>query len=555
MIAVRAIRGADMATTGTGIDIGLRSAKALRGQFKGGTFHASAFSVGEHDVERLEDGWAGFQPSFKPTNARVGLTGKDVNLRYTRVPRVPDWQLRKLMHFEVTEIGDQSGSEVASDFNLLPELPEVEGEDIVLLAMARESLLNEHIEGLGKAGGSLDSFSPSAVALYVAWTHYGVVQDDTVLIANIGHEHVDVVIARGPDLLFARNLSGGSKLFDDAIAQRLSVNAKQAEQLKREYTTLVPGARYATPNHERASRAAQGAAGQLLSLLQSAAMFAKSQLKISGLKLDRVMLCGGGSALEGLPEYLSNGMGVRAELFDPFRVVDTSKLEPEVADELEAFRLESVVALGLATMGSDKDAYSLEVLPAAVAKRRAFWGGSALLIAAAVLAVAYLGWFAFDAKRDAAAIGLRARSMNSRLSRAKSTDQATRELLDSNAELSKVVQEMQTTAGMGEQLARGLTFLGDHLPGDFWVTRLTGEWGQDVELGVERGADPRPMLEVRGRVRESAVAPTSQHQELVGLLEQNVPGVRVNHSIDRGSFSIDLTTFAPPVAPAAEDEQ
>lgn len=543
-----------MASNATGIDIGLRSAKAIRGQFKGGTFHASGFAVSEHAVDRIEDGWQSLDPGFKLGKSRVGLTGKDVNLRYTRVPRVPDWQLRKLMHFEVAEIGDQSGSEVASDFNLLPEMPEVEGEDIVLLAMAREGLLEEHSAGLAAAGGALDSFAPSAVGLYVAWTHYGVVQDDTVLIANIGHEHVDVVIARGPDLLFARNLTGGSKLFDDAIGQRLSVNPEQAEKLKREYASLVPGSRYATPNHERASRAALAAAGQLLSLLQSATLFAKSQLKIAGLKVDRVMLCGGGAALEGLPEYISGAMGVRAELFDPFRVVDTSKLDPESADELEAFRLESVVALGLATMASDPEAYSLEILPPAVAKRREFWGGNALLIAAAAMAVAYLGWFVYDAKRDTDVLGTQARTYTSRLSRAKGTDTATKELLEENAELEAMVAELHTTSGMGEQLARGLDFFGDQLPSDFWITRLTGELGHDPELGIERSAEPKPILEVRGRVRDSAVAPTGQHQELMGRLEENLPAMRINHSIDRGNFSVDMTSFAPAPEVPVEDE-
>jgi hypothetical protein len=143
------------------------------------------------------------------TNARIGLTGRDVNLRYTRVPRVPDWQLRKLMRFEVEEIGDQSGSEVASDFNLLPEMAEIDGEDVVVLAMARESLLEGHWKGW-RLGGKLDALSPNA-GLSTTPGRYGVIEDDTILLANIGHENVDVILVRGADLLFARNLSGGSK--------------------------------------------------------------------------------------------------------------------------------------------------------------------------------------------------------------------------------------------------------------------------------------------------------------------------------------------------------
>src|SRR6185295_2188707 len=145
-----------------------------------------------------------------------------------------------------------------------------------------------------------------------------------VLVANIGYENVDVVIARGPDLLFARNLTGGARLFEDAIAQRFGIDARQAGELQRRGTTLEPGARFTDPNHEKASRACLAAAGQILSLLQSAVLFCKSQVRISGLKLDRVLLCGGGAAQAGLPKYLAAGLSVPVELFDAFRMVDTS---------------------------------------------------------------------------------------------------------------------------------------------------------------------------------------------------------------------------------------
>src|SRR5262245_40935802 len=146
-----------MARTVTGVDIGARTNKFLRGSYRGNTFHASGFAISSHRAADLDDAWAASELDFKPQTARVGLTGRDVNIRYPRVPRVPDWQLRKLMRFEVEEIGGQSGSEVASDFNVLPPIAEVEGEDVVLLAMARESLLETHGEGLASVGGTLDA--------------------------------------------------------------------------------------------------------------------------------------------------------------------------------------------------------------------------------------------------------------------------------------------------------------------------------------------------------------------------------------------------------------
>jgi len=537
-----------MARVATGIDMGLRTAKFIRGTFKGNTFHVKDFAVTRVESTEVTDGWATVDPGFTPTAARVGLSGRDVNVRYTRVPRVPDWQLRNLMRFEVEEIGDQSGTGVASDFNLLPEIPEIEGEDVVLLAMARESLLEAHASGLAKLGGKLDSFAPNSLALYNAFVRYGVVDDDTVLLANIGHDNLDLVIARGPDLLFARNLSGGSRLFEDAIAQRFGVSPRKAAEIKTTMATLEPGASYSDPNEEKASRSILGAAGQLLSLLQSAVLFCKTQVKVSGLKVDRVLLCGGGAALQGLPQYLSSGLGVSVELFDPFRVVEIEGLDPEAADLLEEYKLESVVALGLATMGSDPDAYSIEILPAALKKRREFMGSTAFLIAAGVAALGFLGYDAYHSSRSLDEMTGQARTLNQELNRAERTDRRTRVLLQENEELVEVANELWSTAGSGEQLARVMRVLDTELPQDFWIAKLSSDTRFDPELDVERG-DLRPIVHIEGRAREGTGSLATLYEGFLIALRARLPGARIKETLspDGSRFTIDLTMFAPPI--------
>ena len=532
-----------MGKVATGIEMGARTAKAVRGTWKGGAFHLQSFTLAESERGSVADRWAALPSEAKPKQARIALTGKDMNVRYTRVPRVPDWQLRKLMRFEVAEIGESSGEGVASDFNLLPEIPEAGGEDIVLLAMARESLLEEHLEGAKAAGASVECFTPSAVALYNAWLHFGVVQDDTVLIADIGHENIDVAIARGPDLLFARNLSGGGELFDQAIEAQLKVSRAQAAQLKHEHGNLRPGARAATPNGERVQRAMQGAAGQVLSLLQSAVLFCKTQIRISGLKIHRVQICGGSAGIEGLAEYLFRGMSVPVEVFDPFERVEMDGLAPEQLAQLEDYRLEAVTALGLAAMGADPDSYSLEILPSAVAAKREFWGGKVFLIAAAVLAVAYLGWYALDRKDRIAKGEVQANSLVRKVRSAKNADKRTRELLVKNEAMHQTAQELLWSQGTGQQAQALMGFLADSMPPDFWVTQFKVGRFVDEELGIEREAGERPVVRVKGRARDSAVSPTVQHRDMIAALREQFPEAALNHTVDRTQFGLDLSFF------------
>jgi Tfp pilus assembly PilM family ATPase len=545
-----------MARIVTGIDLGLRNAKLLRGHTQGNSFRVTDFALLPLESAEIAEGWNGLRPPFKPAGARIGLTGRDVNIRYTRVPRVPDWQLRNLMRFEVEEIGDQSGSGVASDFNLLPQLPEIEGEDVVLLAMAREGLLEAHAAGVKAAGGSVEAFTPNAIALYNAFLRYGVVQDETLLLANIGYDNTDVVIVRGPDLIFARNLAGGSRLFEDAIAQRLQVSSAKACEIKETLVDLDPAARPTEALAERARDATKGAAGQLLGLLQSTVLFCKSQIKISSLKLDRVLLCGGGSALSGLPQYLQSGLAVPVEYFDPFRVVDSSALPPEKQQELEQYKLESVIALGLATMAADDETWAIELLPAALARKRAFAERHVWLIAAGVLALGWLGFDAWNTSQRLALARRQATDLSAQWTRADKTHRKTEELIAQNEKLAILAGQLEYTAGSGEQLARALDQLEGHLPADFWLTQLTADLKAQPELRVQRGAE-RPILSIGGKAKEGTNSLAAQYAAFIRDFRAALPksAELSEHLAPNGArFTLDLTVFAPPEKPAEAEK-
>ena len=538
-----------MARTATGIDVGSSTTKLLRGEVKGTSFVVHDFRVEANPDGTIEGGWRALGQGSKAANARVGLTGRDVNVRYVRVPRVPDWQLRKLMHFEAAEIGGQSEAAVASDFNVLPEIPEIEGEDVVMLCMARETLLTQHLDGIASVKGSVEAFTPNAVALYNAFLHYGVVMDDTVLVANVGKESTDVVLIRGADLLFARNLSGGSALFDDAIAQRFQVGLDRAERFKIEEGSVEPGKTFSDSNQEKASRAMAAPAGQLLSLLQSAVLFAKNQVKLSSLKVDRVFLCGGGAALDGLTQYLQNAMGVPVEVFDPFIVCDTSKLDPAAAQLLEEHRMEAVAALGLATTASDSASYSVEILPAALRKRREFMQGPLFLIALAALALGYLGLYWVKRSEELTATQERAASVERDVNRLKRSNQSTESLIAENRALASLADELHELGGSGETLVRFLAASERNLPQDFWFEGLTSQWGRSEDLGVE-SADEQPILRVKGRTREGAETPELLFEGYVEELRRELPPAaqvvaRWNHLAQGFELELALHERAP----------
>ena len=545
-----------MPRTVTGVDVDASHAVFLRGSVKGNSFTVADYAFQTLDAADDHEAWDRVEATFAPKDARIGVTGREVNVRYVRVPRLPDWQLKKLMRFEVEEVGGSSDNAVAADFNVLPEMPEVEDEDIVLLAMARESLLEERHEAIGALGGSLDAFTPNSIALYNAWIRFGVVLDDTVLVANVGAHDVDVIVVRGSDLVFARNLSGGTRMLDQSIADRLGVDLPKAAKVRRQMVDLTPGHTPSDQNAERATRAAGASAGQIASLIQTAVSFARSQIKLQGLRLDRVFVCGDGATTTGFDAYLGSVVGAPVEVFDPFTVVDTSKLDAEASALLEKNKAASVVALGLATAASDAEAYGIEILPKALVERREFVQGKLFLILAAVVALAFLGMRYAKESGRADELATEATRLAGQVTRLERDDAATEKLLVRNAELAELVRELHTVAGAGRQLDTALAALDATMPRGFSIKRLSNTIDADEVVGFQRD-EPAPILRVEGEAEEGVEPNNVVFLRFVDELRAALPGylvVPTMGSMNR-TFGLTITAFAElPEEPAGDED-
>src|SRR3990172_483419 len=73
-----------------------------------------------------------------------------------------------------------------------------------------------------------------AFALQNAYeANYGVVQNATVALLNVGASAINVNIVGGDQSLFTRDISGGGNLYTEAVQRELSLPFDSAEQVKR----------------------------------------------------------------------------------------------------------------------------------------------------------------------------------------------------------------------------------------------------------------------------------------------------------------------------------
>lgn len=483
-----------MAGKAVAMDVGSHSIKAMvvrDGKHGLGVTRFCAVSAGEGAVGLAEAG-------IPLKGAVAGLAGRDMTLRYSQVPPSPDWQLRNLIELEIQDLSSQSGGELAADYNLLPFEDEEGGMETILLALAREEALQTTAELAAAAGGSVDGHVPNCIALYNAYLRCGPVEEDTVVcLANLGHETIDIALVRGVDLLFARNLSGGGKVLDDAISGAFNVSARKAESLKKDLLDLDPASRghYASGQAEKITMAAGGAASAVVSAIQSSTAFCQTQIKNAELRLDKVLLCGGSARLRGVRGMLREALHCPVEFFDPFDNVDLSQLPDHEMEQLQQLRSEAVVVLGLAAGRLDDSLYSLEILPERVKRRKRFFERTFYNIAATLVLVVLLLLKAGVARGDLETATAELNRVQGQVARAEAIHRTAVALVEENAERRALVAYLAEKSLPMVGVIHTLRALAATLPDALWI--------KQVDLMAVRGRGDSPMeVKVVGQGKE-----------------------------------------------------
>jgi len=490
-----------MAKIGIGIDCGIDSLKVVAGREKGGLFQVlQAAAIDTSGSDGLAELNGLLQRWNLKGEAILGVTGRDMIIRYTQIPPMPDWRLRQVMGFEIADLANQSGGDLSADFNRLDIASSMSDDETILLTLIKNELIEERTAALEGCKVSVGSFTPNAIALYNLAVKVGEGDEGTVMVVNIGAQSMDIAILRDGSIIFARNVSGGSNLFDQALVETFSFSDTKAEKLKKSLGRVLvrDDAAGLKPQEEKLARSLSSAAGRIYSMIQSSLMFCKAQIKVTDVGLDKLLLTGGGARLRGLPAYLSDNLGVDVEILDPAASIDLSTLPS--AGDFEEKGLELSTATGLAMMAVFDDAYQIEVLPEATKKRKLFYEQTIYGILAAAVLVAFLGMSFYLSSIDH---GIYKRDKSKLLRELRQRQSQTNRAIDLNRENEALTEklafvEQKIISGTG--LAQTLRLIQEYLPEDLWIRSISLDQVQNEELN--RVDEKRTIVKVEGGGRE-----------------------------------------------------
>jgi type IV pilus assembly protein PilM len=333
-----------------GLDIGSSSVKAIELKPAGKGFRVSAIGVEPVPPDSIVDGaiidggavadavrrlFA--NKRFKAKDIVASLSGNSVIVKKITLPSMTQAELSESIYWEAEQYIPFDIQDVNLDYEILDS--GTQGSMEVLLVAAKKDKIADYTNVISQAGKTPVIVDVDVFALQNAFeANYGFEPNAVVAILNAGASAININILSGSQSVFTRDVSMGGNAFTEAVQKELNLPYESAEQLKKGQD--VDGATY-----EDARAVLRAMTDNVLLEVEKTFDFFKATA--SNDRIDRIMLCGGASRVEGFAESLRERFGTEVEQFDPFRQVgmDAKKVGVDNADEYGPV---AAVAMGLA---------------------------------------------------------------------------------------------------------------------------------------------------------------------------------------------------------------
>jgi type IV pilus assembly protein PilM len=305
-------------------------------------------------AEVLRELWSPQHGGFKSRKVWMGVGNQRVVVREIALPAMPEKELRQSLGFQVQEFIPMPVDEAVLDYHLIEEL-EIEGRPMLrLLLVAAQRVMVDTLVAAATSAKlepmGLD-LVPFALVRAVGATGAGMELETTggEAVVDVGAHVTNIVVHSAGETRFVRILPSGGRDITLAIARGMSVEDDVAERLKRgdvgdDHVPAPEGGNGIARQLAQASEIAMQRATQFVDEIRSSLEFYTAQTQ--GARIERLLISGGGSKLEGFIDILRQRIPVTVE---PGRVFSRvgSKLSLSEGAQAEAEPL-LATAVGLA---------------------------------------------------------------------------------------------------------------------------------------------------------------------------------------------------------------
>jgi type IV pilus assembly protein PilM len=311
-----------------GLDIGSSAVKAVELKVSGKGFKVTAFAVEPVPPDSIVDGAIidgtavadairrlFENKAFKTKEVAASLSGNAVIVKKISLPVMTEAELAESIYWEAEQYIPFDIQDVNLDYQILDNGrgPDSKGTMDVLLVAAKKEKIADYLGVITQAGRTAVVVDVDAFALQNAYeTNYGLEPQSVVVLLNAGASAININILAGEQSVFTRDISSGGNAYTEAVQKELNLPFESAELLKK--GEAVDGVTF-----DEVKPVLHAMTENVLLEIQKTFDFFKATA--SSDRIDRIVLSGGASRVDGFAQALEERFGAPVETFDPFRKI------------------------------------------------------------------------------------------------------------------------------------------------------------------------------------------------------------------------------------------
>ena len=273
----------------------------------------------------------------------AGLSGASIIIKKISIPKVRGKGAYEQIKWEAEQYLPFSPSQVHLTFEPLKTSSSPDTMDILLVA-AQKNIVRLFVERLQRAGGHCAIMDANSFAIANCFNcNHGDLRILHPVLIHIGASNTSLIILQDGDVIFARDLSIGGRMYTNELHKQLGISVQEAEALKVSVSQQQE-------NPDEVLKTLNEVTDIFISEVRNSLDFFSSINP--GIKLEQGFCCGGGALLPGLVQKISKGTGLSLNSLNPFSSIKVKSgiLSEEDAVNLAPF-MSNVVGLALRQMG------------------------------------------------------------------------------------------------------------------------------------------------------------------------------------------------------------
>ncbi|MBD3280763.1 type IV pilus assembly protein PilM [Candidatus Dojkabacteria bacterium] len=274
---------------------------------------------------------------IKAKKCVAALPESSIFTRLLTVPKVNEEKLEELIFWEARQYIPLPLSEVQTDYIPVEEI-EVNGKQMmkILLVASPKVLIDRYVDIAKKAEIELIALETETIATSRAVT-FKYELEKAIMILDFGANGTDMSVVKQGKMIFSQSIGTGSDALTKAIANDFNLEMAQAEKYKIAYGL----------NKAEADAKIYNSIQPIVQIIQEEIQRTISFFRnhLQGSVPEKLLLVGDGAKLKSLDSYLTEKLGLKAELYDSSSKLNIAK---KLRDEVKPMSLIGYsVAIGL----------------------------------------------------------------------------------------------------------------------------------------------------------------------------------------------------------------